>query len=366
MIRNSLGRSAIEASQLFRSPDQGLTIHTHSSMASPCFNPIRKIRKTTQYYGNHLESDLTISTIEFPEPETVEASSASEGVRARKVLESTAIRATFWTVMDYGCSMALRVVNSLVLTRLLMPESFGLMTLVTTLVVGISLISDIGLGPSVIQNPRGDEPALLNTVWTLQVLRGLGIFAVSLILAWPMALIYHEPRLLALIPALGLNVLISSFNSTNLLSMSRHMGVRRVFLLDFCHPDFHAAGHGRLRIGLPVGVGAGHRSDSELDLPARVQLLPAADSRHTEFLLLGSREPAWPGSLRQMDSDVHGLLLLCVAGRPADSWKTDQLQPAGGLRHRVFGFGYSAGDHLCVLQSSRLSVHREDGSFADR
>ncbi len=201
-------------------------------MASPCFNPIRKIRKTTQYYGNHLESDLTISTIEFPEPETVEASSAREGVRARKVLESTAVRATFWTVMDYGCSMALRVVNSLVLTRLLMPESFGLMTLVTTLVVGISLISDIGLGPSVIQNPRGDEPALLNTVWTLQVLRGLGIFAVSLILAWPMELIYHEPRLLALIPALGLNILISSFNSTNLLSMSRHMGVRRVFLLD--------------------------------------------------------------------------------------------------------------------------------------
>ena len=98
--------------------------------------------------------------------------------------------------------------------------------------MGISLISDIGLGPNVIQSPRGDEPALLNTVWTLQVLRGVGIFIVSLILAWPMSMIYHEPRLMALLPALGINVVISSFNSTNLLSMSRHMGVRRVFLLD--------------------------------------------------------------------------------------------------------------------------------------
>jgi O-antigen/teichoic acid export membrane protein len=106
------------------------------------------------------------------------------------------------------------------------------MTLVTTLIVGISLISEIGLGPNVIQSPRGDEPALLNTVWTLQVLRGVGIFIVSLILAWPMSMIYHEPRLMALLPALGINVVISSFNSTNLLSMSRHMGVRRVFLLD--------------------------------------------------------------------------------------------------------------------------------------
>jgi O-antigen/teichoic acid export membrane protein len=153
--------------------------------------------------------------------------------RARKALESTAMRATFWTVTDYGCAMALRIVNSLVLTRLLMPEAFGLMTLVTTLIVGISLVSDIGLGPSVIQSPRGDDPVLLNTAWTLQVLRGLGIFIVSLMLGWPMSLFYHEPRLMALLPALGINAVIGSFNSSNLLSMSRHMGVRRLFLLDF-------------------------------------------------------------------------------------------------------------------------------------
>jgi O-antigen/teichoic acid export membrane protein len=170
--------------------------------------------------------------LELCEPVTVTEDRARVDEIAQKVLESKAMNATFWTVMDYGCSMALRVVNSLVLTRLLMPESFGLMTLVTTLIVGISLISDIGLGPNVIQSPRGDEPALLNTVWTLQVLRGVGIFIVSLILAWPMSMIYHEPRLMALLPALGINVVISSFNSTNLLSMSRHMGVRRVFLLD--------------------------------------------------------------------------------------------------------------------------------------
>lgn len=179
-----------------------------------------------------MPTDTTLSTIEISEREAAAEDRAGGEALARKVLESKAMQATFWTVMDYGCSMALRVINSLVLTRLLMPESFGLMTLVTTLVVGISLISDIGLGPNVIQSPRGDEPTLLNTVWTLQVLRGVGIFIVSLMLAWPMSLVYHEPRLLALLPALGVNVVISSFNSTNLLSMSRHMGVRRVFLLD--------------------------------------------------------------------------------------------------------------------------------------
>ncbi len=38
--------------------------------------------------------------------------------------------------------MGLRIVNSLVLTRLLLPAYFGEITLVSTLVVGISLLSD--------------------------------------------------------------------------------------------------------------------------------------------------------------------------------------------------------------------------------
>ncbi|MGA3343290.1 MAG: oligosaccharide flippase family protein [Terracidiphilus sp.] len=180
-----------------------------------------------------MPTDVTAVTLELPESEAVTGEErAGREAGARKVLESTAIRATFWTVTDYGCSMALRVVSSLVLTRLLMPESFGLMTLVTTLVVGISLLSDIGLGPSVIQSARGDDPVFLNTAWTLQVLRGVGIFAAAIVLAWPMSLFYHDPRLLSLILALSFTVVISGFNSTNLLSLSRHMGVRRLFLFD--------------------------------------------------------------------------------------------------------------------------------------
>ena len=156
--------------------------------------------------------ETTSQTLELAEEEAIREEQVAGEAVFRTALESTAIRATIWTIADYGFSMALRVANSLILTRLLMPEAFGLMTLVTTLVVGISLISDIGLGPSVIQNARGDEPVLLNTAWTLQVLRGLGIFVVALALAWPMSLLYHEPRLMWLLPALGLNIVLSSFN----------------------------------------------------------------------------------------------------------------------------------------------------------
>jgi O-antigen/teichoic acid export membrane protein len=148
-------------------------------------------------------------------------------------LHSTALRATVWTMMSYGASQVLRVISSLVLTRLLVPEYFGLMILVSTLIQGMSLLTDIGISPSIIQNRRGDDPAFLNTAWTLQVLRGVSLYLVALLLSWPLAHIYHQPVLLKVLPVLALNVLIGGFNSTNLLSMNRHMGVRRLFFIDF-------------------------------------------------------------------------------------------------------------------------------------
>ena len=148
-------------------------------------------------------------------------------------LESTALKATIWTVLDYGAGQSLRVVNSLVLTRLLLPSAFGEMALVTTVIVGITLLSDIGLQPSVIQSARGDDPDFLNTAWTLQAGRGILLWCASLVLAYPAALFYHDPTLAKLLPVLALSTIITGFNSTGLLTLSRHMGVRRLFAVDF-------------------------------------------------------------------------------------------------------------------------------------
>lgn len=147
-------------------------------------------------------------------------------------LKRKALWASVWSILEYGFGMGLRVVSSLVLTRLLLPAYFGEVTLVTTLILGINLLSDIGLTPSVIQSTHGDEPVFLNTAWTLQVLRGIALWIVAVLLSWPMAIFYHDARLKYLLPVLALSTLISGFNGTGLLTLSRHMGVRRLFAID--------------------------------------------------------------------------------------------------------------------------------------
>ncbi len=149
-----------------------------------------------------------------------------------RTLEKKALQASIWSILEYGSGMGLRIVNSLVLTRLLLPAYFGEITLVSTLVVGISLLSDIGLAPSVIQSKQGDDPIFLNTVWTLQVLRGVMLWLIAVAISWPMAIFYHDPQLKSLLPVVALGTLIAGFNSTNLLTLSRHIGVKRLFAID--------------------------------------------------------------------------------------------------------------------------------------
>ena len=175
------------------------------------------------------------ATIESP---VSDAAAPIEGVPANPAfdlaaLEGKALNATLWTVASYGLTQCFRFVNSAILTRLLMPSALGEMTLVSTIIIGMTMLSDIGLEPSVIQSRRGDDPSFLNTAWSLQAIRGGILWLLALALAWPAARFYHDPRLFYVLPVLALSTLFTGLNSTNLLTLTRHMGVRRLFAVDF-------------------------------------------------------------------------------------------------------------------------------------
>jgi O-antigen/teichoic acid export membrane protein len=142
------------------------------------------------------------------------------------------LRASLWTVVGYGAGHALRLGSNLILTRLLFREAFGLMALVNTLLFGLVMLSDLGIGPSIVQSKRGHEPAFVNTAWTLQVMRGAFLLLVSCAIAWPAARFYGEPQLLALVPAIGVNALLLGLNSTSLYTLNRRLDQSKLVLIE--------------------------------------------------------------------------------------------------------------------------------------
>ena len=150
----------------------------------------------------------------------------------RRPLLSRAISGSFFTIGSGLLIQGLKFLVNILLWRLLEPQVFGLVALVMALSQGLRMLSDIGIGPSVIQSPRGDEPVFLRTAWSLQVTRGLAIGVASLLIAWPGAIFYEDRRLLALVPVVGLQAVIAGFNSTTLFQLARHLQVGKRSLLD--------------------------------------------------------------------------------------------------------------------------------------
>ena len=147
-------------------------------------------------------------------------------------LNKLAIRGAIWTLIGYGLGQGLRLGSNLILTRILVPEMFGLMAIVNIFVVGLGMFSDVGLGQSIIQHERGEKPDFLNSAWTLQVIRGVILWIICLFISYPVANYYNEPRLVWYIPVVGLSTIIAGFNSTSLFTLNRQMVLGKITLLE--------------------------------------------------------------------------------------------------------------------------------------
>lgn len=151
---------------------------------------------------------------------------APEGLFARVVTGSAL------TAGSYALTQVLRLGSNLILTRLLFPEAFGLMALVSVVLVGLAMFSDMGIGPAISQSPKGDDAGFLDTAFSINVLRGAMLWAVTCLAAIPVARLYEAPDLVLLLPAAGLTLLIAGFNPTRIDTANRHLLLARVTLLD--------------------------------------------------------------------------------------------------------------------------------------
>lgn len=147
-------------------------------------------------------------------------------------LKRTTIHASFWTLFSHGLSQLIRFGGNLIMTRLLTPDNFGLMQIVSVFMIGMIMFSDVGIGANVVQNKRGEEPIFLKTAWTVQILRGFLIWLGIALITLPVALVYKESQLLWLLPFAGISILVDGFASTNLLLLYRHMQVGKLAFIE--------------------------------------------------------------------------------------------------------------------------------------
>jgi O-antigen/teichoic acid export membrane protein len=166
----------------------------------------------------------------------------------KQTVKALAMRGSAWAMGGNLTQQFIRLASNLLLTRLLLPEAFGLMTIVNVVLIGLQMFSDIGIGPSIIQHKRGEDPAFYNTAWTIQIIRGFVLTLAAVCIVTPAVYligslmasdapgsaqpVYADPLLIPLICVGSLTALISGFNSTRLFTVNRKMVIGRLTVLE--------------------------------------------------------------------------------------------------------------------------------------
>jgi O-antigen/teichoic acid export membrane protein len=152
---------------------------------------------------------------------------------AETKLESRVVGATAWTFGSLGGMYILRAVSQIVLAHLLVPSCWGVIAILRTFLIAVEMLSDVGIRGSVVFHEKGTTRSFLNTAWTLQMMRGVGMWIATCALAWPVATWYEEPLLLWLLPIAGLESINNGLLSVGIYSRQRKLKLGLPIILDW-------------------------------------------------------------------------------------------------------------------------------------
>jgi O-antigen/teichoic acid export membrane protein len=144
--------------------------------------------------------------------------------------QSSIVSKFIWTVGAFGASLVIRFSTSIVQARLLGPEIMGIVVIVQAIRTGTDLLTDIGMEQNVVNSQHGDDPAFLNTVWTMQIMRGALVSLATAALSFALADFYGVPLEALLVVSLA--PLIASLSSTSIMSLTRRLKVKQRSLFD--------------------------------------------------------------------------------------------------------------------------------------
>jgi lipopolysaccharide exporter len=120
----------------------------------------------------------------------------------------------FATTFVFAMQALIRLVSSLVLTRVLLPEAYGTITILVSILFVIGNIVDTNVNLFIVRDKNAEQPRYLNTAWTIRFIRSVLSSAVLFVCAPLIATkIYDLPSLTLPLRVFSLWFLIDGFES---------------------------------------------------------------------------------------------------------------------------------------------------------
>ena len=134
----------------------------------------------------------------------------------------------FWRFMERCGAQLVSFVVSLVLARLLAPEAYGTIALVTVFTSILQIFVDSGMGTALVQKKDADQLDF-SSVFYFNIVMCLFIYMILFVCAPAIAGFYNRPELVPLVRVLSLTVVISALKNVQQAYVSKHMLFKRFF-----------------------------------------------------------------------------------------------------------------------------------------
>jgi O-antigen/teichoic acid export membrane protein len=148
-----------------------------------------------------------------------------------EALGAQVFRGSWISLVAQATQLAFRLVSTVVLARLLTPDAYGLVAMVTVVTGFISLFKSLGLATATVQAPRVSH-AELNGLFWLNAAFGAGAFVVAVAVAPLLALVYSEPRVTPLVIGLSVTFLIGGLGVQHQALLRRAMRFGKVATIE--------------------------------------------------------------------------------------------------------------------------------------
>lgn len=154
-------------------------------------------------------------------------------------LKHKAISGVFWSLMQKAGARVVTFLSIILLARLLTPEEFGLVGMITILIQVSQALVNGSFNQALIQKKTTDEIDY-STVFFINLFASITIFTVLFFIAPLIAKFYEQHKLVALIRVLALIFIINSFSYVQEARLAKEMNFKKLTYIQL--PSSIAAG----------------------------------------------------------------------------------------------------------------------------
>lgn len=141
-------------------------------------------------------------------------------------------KSLFFSFLDRYASLAINVLSSMVIARLLTPAEIGVFSVTMVLLMFVATVRDMGAGQYLLQEKELTNDRI-RAVWAVQLGLGIGLACVVLLASYPVSIFYKEPRMRDIMLVVALNYVVNPFGSLTYAWLMREMRFENVALMRF-------------------------------------------------------------------------------------------------------------------------------------